>query len=216
MKLDELGVKFQTDKSSLLHNYLKLYERRLTHLVAEKFTLIEVGVFKGGSLATWAEYFPQATIVGVDIDPECKQFEKGNAYVRIGDASDSSFIFDVVKEFGKPTVVIDDGSHRWDHQIATLQNLFPILLPDGLFIIEDIHTSFEGISSMEPFQAHSSISCFDYLQKLSRAVTAAEYLGKEKPFDLFIADQSQWVSSVEFARKTAVLSKSLTKGSGPR
>ena len=213
--LDSIGLKYGTDKSSSIHDYLKIYERRLSQFQHASFTLIEVGVYHGGSVKTWGEYFPNATIVGLDINPECTQYAGGNVHIRIGDASRSDFLFDVISEFGRPTIFIDDGSHRWDHQITTLQLMFPLLIPGGIYICEDIDTSFEAHLLQAPFQGLSSISAFDYLAKLARCVTAGEALGSEAPYDLFISDFHRSVGSVEFARRTALLSKKVDEARGP-
>lgn len=213
--LDGLGLQFGTDKASNHHDYLRLYERRLHGFRDAEFTLIEVGVHHGGSVATWGHYFPRARIVGLDVNPACLALESGNVAIRIGDASDSAFLFDVVSEFGRPRVFIDDGSHRWDHQIATFQTMFPLLVPGGHYILEDLDTSFEGHLREARYNAYSSISAFDYLTKLARYLVADDRIGSEPPYDLFVNDHHRWVSSIEFARRTAVISKKPLKEHGP-
>lgn len=213
--LNDIGLRYATDKASHHHDFLNLYERRLSSYREQRFVLVEIGVYNGGSVKTWADYFPNATIVGIDINPDCARYAGDRVNIRIGDASDADFMFDVIAEFGKPTIVIDDGSHRWDHQIASLQMLFPLLRPGGVFIVEDLDTSFEAHLRQAPFQGLSPISAFDYLTKLSRCVTGEAALGTETPHDLFIASFCRWVSSVEFARRTAIIGKKLYAESGP-
>jgi hypothetical protein len=215
LTLNEIGLKHDTDKVSGLHDFLNFYERRLSHLRTASFTMFEVGVLRGGSLKTWSEYFPNATVVGIDITQSCKQFEGGNAHVRIGNATDVSFLFDLVSEFGRPTVFLDDGSHRWDDMISTFQTAFPLLKPGGFYIVEDLDTSFEAHLEKAPFQGLSSISTMDYLYKLARVVTGENALGSERPYDLFISEYAPWIGSVEFGRRTAVISKKISKGGGP-
>lgn len=213
--LDALGLEQGTDKASNHHDFLRFYERRLGHLRDAAFTLIEVGVYQGGSVRTWEKYLPNARIVGLDINPECRRFQTDRVAIRIGDASNPGFLFDVVAEFGKPLVFVDDGSHRWDHQIATLQVMFPILRPGGIYVLEDIDTSFEGWTRAAPFAGLSPISAFDYIVRLARPVVAADRLGDEPPHDLFILDNHAWVGSVELARRTAILAKKLQPAEGP-
>lgn len=214
--LDRIGQGHNTDKVSSLHDFLNFYERRLHHLRDERFVLFEVGVLNGGSIATWGEYFKNAVVVGVDINPDCKRFERDNIHVRIGDASDNNFLFDLFSEFGKPDLFIDDGSHRWDHQIATLQYVFPLLSPGGYYIMEDIDTSFQEHMEKAPFDGCSPISAVDYLFKLSRVVIGERALKDEKPYDLFIESYAKWIGSVEFGRRTSILSKKIVEGGGPR
>lgn len=214
-QLDSIGQKYDTDKVSTLHDFLSFYDRRLSHLRQMSFTLMEIGVLRGGSVKTWSEYFPNARIVGLDINAECKQHENENISIRIGDASDPNFMFDVISEFGKPLVLIDDGSHRWDHQIFCLQLLFPLLLPGGYYIMEDIDTSFQEHLEKAPFDGTSTISAVDYLNKLARCIIGERALKDEKPFDLFIERSSTQIGTIELGRRTSVISKKITPGGGP-
>ena len=213
--LNDIGLHFETDKASNVHDYLNLYERRLSHLRTERFVLIEIGVLKGASTRTWAKFFPDARVVGLDIDPDCKQHEGGNIAIRIGDAGDPGFLFSVVEEFGRPTVVIDDASHRWDHQILSLQTFFPLIRPGGYFIMEDLDTSFRSYLKQAAFQGVSDISAFDYLSRLAERVVAQNAFDDAKPHDLFTHNQHGNVGSVEFARRTCIVSKKRNVLSGP-
>ena len=122
-------------------HYLDLYERYLAGRTA--VTLLEIGVFKGGSLQLWREYFgPDATIYGIDIDPNCAGLADPPTQIRIGSQADPAFLRSVVAEMGRPNIVIDDGSHVAGHQKASFETLFPLLQPGGLYIIEDLHTSY--------------------------------------------------------------------------
>jgi hypothetical protein len=163
----------------------------------------------------WSEYFPNAKIVGLDINEECLQHEEGAISVRIGDASNPGFLFDVIHEFGRPLVVLDDGSHRWDHQIQALQVLFPVLRPSGFYVVEDLDTSFAAHLAQAPFEGFSAISAFDYLSMLARRTVADAAFGNEKPQDLFIEENYRWVGSVDFGRRTCVVSKQASIGGGP-
>lgn len=204
--LDAIGLKHGTDKASNAHNYLHFYDRIWSPLRAASFVLIEVGVYEGASVATWAEYFSQATIIGLDVDAKTKAYEKGRVKIRIGDASDPVFISSVVEEFGRPLIVIDDGSHAWPHQIATLQLFFPSLRPGGFLVIEDLHTSFGKLASIG-YDAGTSMSGYDYLQALTRNVNGFGWMGHEKPFDSFIETNAPLVESIEWARSTCAIRK---------
>jgi hypothetical protein len=215
MELDAIGLKHGTDKASNSHDYLHLYQRRLAHLRDQAFVMIEVGVDRGGSVRMWSEYFPRATIVGIDLHDDCRQHEQGNISIRIGNASDPQFLFEVLREFGRPLVFLDDGSHRWDHQIRTLQIMFPILRPTGLYIVEDLDTSFQGRLAQAAYQGYSTISAFDYFGLLARRVVGDAMFDDEKPYDLFVNDYFNWIGGIEFARRTCVITKKATFGAGP-
>jgi hypothetical protein len=205
MTLDELGLKFATDKASTYHDFLRFYDRVLSPLRGRSFVMFEIGVYKGGSVATWAEYFPNAKIVGLDIDSTTSQYQTGPIQIRIGDATNPLFLSSVIREFGQPLIVLDDGSHLWQHQINTFKYLFPSLLPGGVFIIEALHTSFESLRN--EYSAGAPVSGYDYLQALNRALTGAGWMGDEKPHDAFIAKHASSVESIEWAKGTCVVRK---------
>lgn len=147
MNLTELATEFRTDKWGV-HRYTPHYERHLSHLKGERFTLLEIGVGgytktgKGGaSLRMWKRFFPGAEIVGLDI--EDKSFVDGPGIRTIqGDQTDAELLTRIVEEAGDLSVVIDDGSHRPEHIRETFRVLFP-LLPDGaIYAIEDTQTSY--------------------------------------------------------------------------
>jgi hypothetical protein len=107
--------------------------------------MLEVGVYKGGSLNMWSEYlYPDSIIVGIDIDPSCQRFEDTakNVYVRIGSQADPEFLHRVTSEFGPFDVVLDDGSHVASHMITTFQHMFDSVKNGGVYIVEDIHASY--------------------------------------------------------------------------
>ena len=91
----------------------------------------------------WRRFFgPLATIVGIDIDPECRKLEEDGISIRIGDQGDAGFLASLVDEFGDFDVVIDDGSHRMDHIRKSFDFLYPRLSKNGLYIVEDLHTAY--------------------------------------------------------------------------
>lgn len=205
--LDAIGLRHGTDKASKIHDYLRFYAKRFEHLRDEKFVLIEIGVFKGASVAMWADYFPRATIVGVDYTPDCARFERDRIKIVIGNAGEADFLRSLVDRFGAPQIIIDDGSHRWDHQILALQTLFPLLQRGGHFVVEDIDTSFEAHLREAAFQGQSDISAFDYLYKLSRVVVGEQALGSEQPYDDFIAKYARDVFTIEHYRRTVMINR---------
>ena len=76
--LDKIGVECGTDKSSLLHDYLKKYEKYLPFDRETPIKILEIGILEGESLCVWKNFFPNSTIIGVDINPYCKKFESDN------------------------------------------------------------------------------------------------------------------------------------------
>lgn len=135
----------KTDHKSLTkwRHYFSIYEREMGRFLKTPVSFLEIGVFKGGSLPMWLEYFPEgSTLTFIDIDPACKSLEIPGTNVRIGDQADSAFLNDVAAEFGPFDVILDDGSHINAHQIKTFEALWPHVQNRGLYMVEDCHTSY--------------------------------------------------------------------------
>lgn len=123
--------------------YLGVYERHLSKFRNKPVKIIEFGVNQGGSLNMWKEYFGKdAKIYGVDINPNCKKLTSGNIEILIGDQEDRNFLKEVAETIGKVDIIIDDGGHSMAQQINTFEIIFPTLKDDGVYICEDLHTSY--------------------------------------------------------------------------
>jgi SAM-dependent methyltransferase len=125
-------------------HYFWVYEKHFAHLRDKEFKMLEIGVLNGGSLEMWRNYFPKAKIVGIDINPDCRNHEQKdkNIFVRIGDQSDEKFLQDLIDEFGEFDLILDDGSHHVDHVNRTFQYLYPNLKDGGIYFIEDTHAAY--------------------------------------------------------------------------
>jgi len=124
-------------------HYLPIYDRFFLPFRGQPVRMLEIGVGGGGSLDMWRDFFgPDATIFGIDINPKCSGRVNPPNQVRIGSQADATFLDEVLAELGRPDIVLDDGSHIGSHQIASFRHLFPQLPPGGLYLIEDLHTSY--------------------------------------------------------------------------
>ena len=124
-------------------HYFPIYERHLKDFVYKPLVIFEIGCLLGGSLRMWKRYFgPDALIVGVDIQSACKVLEDDQIQIRIGAQQDTLFLQSLIDEFGQPDIVVDDGSHRQSHIITTFQYLYPRMAKNGIYLVEDIHTSY--------------------------------------------------------------------------
>jgi hypothetical protein len=171
--LDLIGAMHGTDKSSSGHGYLHHYERLLREFRHLTFNMIEIGIDKGGSLATWYDYFDKATIIGVDIKDSCLQFQRDRVIVQIGSQDDPGFLSDLVHRY-PPHIILDDGSHLAHHIIFTFERLFPSLAAGGIYIVEDLH--FHAGATLELSRGYSETNPFDYFSTISRAITLNEHL----------------------------------------
>lgn len=68
--MNNLGKYFKENNGNLIHkwvHYFDIYERHFSRFRNRKMTILEIGVYQGGSLQMWKNYFgPQAEIYGVD------------------------------------------------------------------------------------------------------------------------------------------------------
>ncbi len=134
--LTELGERYQPTKR--FHNYLPYYWAHLRDIRFDAKNVLELGVQSDRSVRMWREFFPEATIHGLDVDPECKSFESERITVTIGDQSSPEALTACLKRMnGSPDVIIDDGSHMVKHQILSCNYLLPRLSDHGIYIIED-------------------------------------------------------------------------------
>jgi hypothetical protein len=129
-------------------HYFDIYDRHLSKFRGTEVCVLEIGVFSGGSLDMWRDYFgPDAKIHGVDIEPVCQIYEKKGVKVFIGDQADRSFWRDTIKQIGTIDIVIDDGGHQAEQQIVSLEELLPAMRPGGVYICEDVHGAFNRFAS---------------------------------------------------------------------
>jgi hypothetical protein len=129
------------------YSYFELYDKIFSPFQnSDSVKILEIGVYKGNSINMWKEYFGEkATVVGIDINPECTEFEERNRsiFVRIGSQEDTEFLSSIISEFGKFDIIIDDGSHVSSHMIRSFNFLFKNGLNDGgVYFAEDTNTSY--------------------------------------------------------------------------
>jgi SAM-dependent methyltransferase len=141
-----LWADFLNNKGRTIHkwkHYFPAYERHFGRYVNRPITFLEIGCGEGGSSQMWKKYFgPHAQIIGIDIAPRCAAFEEDQIAIRIGDQSDTMFLTSVIDEFGSPDIVLDDGSHVMEHIAASFSFLYPRTAPDGVYMVEDLHTAY--------------------------------------------------------------------------
>jgi len=137
---------FLKNEGHLIHkwlHYFEIYERHFSGFRGKNVTILEFGVSHGGSLQMWKKYFgKKARIIGVDVDNRCKKLEEKQIEIYIGDQEDRQFLANLMKKIGKVDIVIEDGGHQMAQQIATFEEVYPHIVEEGVFLIEDVHTSY--------------------------------------------------------------------------
>ena len=151
--LVKLALLFGSDKESVPdkyggQHYAGHYEHHFNALRRRRLRVLEIGVggyaedgTGGNSLRMWKSYFRHSRIFGVDIQDKSHVDEKRIRTFR-GDQTDAGFLQRVVAEMGGVDIVVDDGSHVSEHVVASFHVLFPLLAPNGIYVVEDTQTSY--------------------------------------------------------------------------
>ena len=157
MTISELANRFGTDKGTVLaagHGYTLVYDLLFAQMRGRVADLCEVGLSRGGpevvggaalrdvgdvpSVRMWREFFPGVRILGVDIS-DCSQFTNDWFDFVQADCGKPEEL-DRVAALGRQfDIIVDDGSHASYHQQLTFLKLFPLLKPDGFYVIEDLN-----------------------------------------------------------------------------
>jgi len=144
--MNKLENFFYNQSDKLIHkwdSYFGAYDKYFSKYANKPVKILEIGVFKGGSLQMWKNYFgPQAKIVGMDINPECKNCEEDQIEIFIGNQDDTNDLKSLIEKYGNFDIIIDDGSHVNRHQIVSFDFLFEYLNLGGIYLVEDTHTSY--------------------------------------------------------------------------
>ncbi|SHH49112.1 Methyltransferase domain-containing protein [Jatrophihabitans endophyticus] len=146
VKGNPLEAYFRANQGRLIYKWLhffEIYDRHFSSFRGKPVTVIEFGVQHGGSVQMWKDYFgPQARIIGVDIDQRCAKFAEDQIEIVIGDQEDREFLRSLAARFGPIDVVVEDGGHTMAQQINTFEEIWPAMADGGVFLIEDLHTSY--------------------------------------------------------------------------
>jgi hypothetical protein len=145
--LTRLAIRHGTDKWGA-HFYTPIYHGLFAPLRDKPIKLLEIGVggygfrkLGGASLAMWADYFQRGQLIGVDAAE--KQLDIGpRVTILQGSQGDPGFLAKLAAEQGPFDIVIDDGSHVPEHVVLSFNKLFPAVVDEGYYIIEDVQTTF--------------------------------------------------------------------------
>jgi hypothetical protein len=148
------------------HGYHRIYPWILGHLKDKKdVNLLEIGAHEMGSVKLWKQYFSSVDITIIDIDQKsmdgvkCVKLDQSNREALEIFASENHSCFDVI---------VDDGSHVPEHQFTSVVSLWSTLKPRGIYIIEDIETSYWGNSEIYGYRFNSNK--FSIVNEVKRGV----------------------------------------------
>ena len=207
--LDEIAIKYGTDKSSKSHHYTKWYEQYFESKRGEALTVLELGwgghedPDKGGASAqTWRDYFPNSTVVC--IDNEKKKITKAHDGInfRLGSQADPEFIESLADEFGPFDIIIDDASHLSSLTIKSFELLYGHLSSGGVYVVEDTHMAYhdfyygKGEANSNPdLNGTESETAMNFFKRMADEVNFKGRGGSD--WDLFPAEHS-WGYDLEY------------------
>lgn len=197
-ELDRLGVEGNTNKASSWRaadgqhmqseGLLRRYDFFLSRLRQQGGSrILELGAGPddniGASVRMWKRYFdPSAEIHVADIKPSAQKLAGEGFHPHVGDLGQQQFLNKLARHSWD--FVIDDASHIWIHQIMAFRTLFPALRSGGIFICEDLCTSFgemrvpysQGFDMKDPVQ---------YFQTLSRRVCDGQPRAQDAQHEIY-------------------------------
>ena len=203
-KMFIVGKKFNTDKVTH-HEYHKIYDFFLQDLYNKKGSILEIGIEYMKSINMWLELFPNAFIYGIDIN-----FKKnGDRYeVFKADQSKTNELNLIKKKLENKNLffINDDGSHIPEHQLLTFNILFPLLDNNGIYIIEDIETSYWTKKGLYGYPTNygykhdnSIIEIFKSVADAVNSEFAGEHPSKVRHLD--------YIDSITFSRNCIIIRK---------
>lgn len=165
--LCEMMTRHGSDKGALWHNYTLFYHFIFRHHRHRIKNVFELGIgtnfadtpsnmgrngCPGASLRAWRDYFPNANIVGADIDHRVL-FSEERIVTHQVDQRDKESIDNLWRHFDDQSfdIMIDDGLHQIDANASFMRNSFWKLRPHGFYIIEDIVASDENLRKFSAF-----------------------------------------------------------------
>jgi hypothetical protein len=141
--LDSIALRTNADKASNYHNYTEVYACYFAPLKDQAIKFLEIGIFHGASVRLWEEYFPYAQLHFIDITLGALEYYSNRSTYHICNQENVADLQRFIQNTGGEfDIIIDDGGHTMNQQITSFVTLFPYLKSGGLYIVEDLHTSY--------------------------------------------------------------------------
>ncbi len=197
LTLNELALRHQTDKGPSGHNYLPVYEQYFSPLRDEEIRLVELGFWHGASAWMWHDYFPNGSFWFVDNAPDYKRVPPHSELGNFDQTAPEGLEW--ATQDGLVDIVIDDAGHVNETTIASFKLWWNALKPGGLYVIEDLHTSYWPAWGGSP-DPGSTTTTMHFLKGLADEVNRETFSPDHRQgFDI------EWIHfyrSLVFAKKT--------------
>ncbi|MBA2369268.1 MAG: hypothetical protein H0V82_09635 [Candidatus Protochlamydia sp.] len=140
--MDGIALAAGTDKSSAYHNYTKVYSQYFKNCRNQPIKFLEIGIYKGDSVKFWEGYFSIADLHFIDITNQYLLYQSNRSKYHFIDQSNIPKLQQFASKEGPFDIILDDGGHTMVQQISSFLALFSSVKKGGLYIIEDLHTSY--------------------------------------------------------------------------
>ncbi len=221
--LQEIGVAHGSDKFTV-HKFGPVYERYLGEMRFDPVRILEIGIggedfeLGGPSLTAWAEYFPNARVVGIDLFDK-SALDTDRITTVVCDQSDQAALAQLNDMHGPFDIIIDDGSHKADPTLLSFFTLFHTLRPGGYYVIEDIQTSYWPHYGGSSIAGDTVNSAAFWIKRMVDVINRNEILWDDHPARRsgFVASELHVHHNIAFIRrgdvsgKSAVLTDALRK-----
>ena len=160
ISLNELFNYFETDKGSAVknpyskniddsnknligHGYAKFYELHFNYFKNKEIKLLEIGTWKGASVASFYYYFNKAIIFCLDRNYKF-QFKSNRInffYCNTRNSDDLKKFEDLLinKKSENLDLIIDDASHIYSDMLNNFKSFFKKVKSGGFYVIEDFN-----------------------------------------------------------------------------
>ena len=145
MSLTELANNVRTDKNTT-HSYLDLYQTLLINKKESAKNVLEIGIFNGGSIKLWNDFFVNAQVYALDIInindvwDAIKNNNKITLYTSTDAYNEEIFKTHFLDKNLKMDFMLDDGPHTLESMKQFIKLYSQIMTDDGILIIEDVQS----------------------------------------------------------------------------
>ena len=210
---------FGSDKQSDAgHSYGRTYGALFRRRKYRRINLLEIGIggyrdtLGGRSLLAWQAYFPLGKIVAADIEPKLELAGRRRRIVCLDQSSETDLAA-LREQEGTFDIIIDDGSHFNAHQIMTFKHLFSALREGGVYVIEDVQTSFwpgdvigvtwDGAAIGDP---SFSRTCYGFFLELAKYLNHAEFV-RPRIVDEALLTLGRQITRISFEHNLIIVHK---------
>ena len=162
------GSNFQTTENKRIkaHNYSVFYEKYFNKVKNEKLNFLELGSHEGKGIAAFYHFFPNAKLIGANINPFQMRYYSNRIEEVYIDVSSKKILQNFTNYFdNRFQIIIDDASHNLRDILITLPILFKKLNSGGFYVIEDIN-QFDVFKNLNPTREKlTPIKILKYMQE---------------------------------------------------